>query len=106
MEPDKSESHLECYNRSDCKPLHVDFDKEVPEGGPALALLPKKLLEEETSSNSETTGGDAYIRVLRSKEYVNHRTNWVVYHIFEKQYLILLGPTQKALRKRRLMTGN
>ena len=39
-------------------------------------------------------------------DYLNHRTNWVVFHFFQGiiQNLILTGPTRKEPTKHRLMT--
>ena len=56
----------ECYNKSDGKPVHVDIDKEVIERGPALALLPNKLEEEELNIKGKTMGGHGIICVRRS----------------------------------------
>ena len=48
------------------QPVHVNIDKEVAEGGPALALLPNKSEEEEITNNCGTLGGNGNISVRRS----------------------------------------
>ena len=48
-------SDFECYNRSERKPVHVDFDKEMAESyKPTLALLPNRSEEDEINHNGET----------------------------------------------------
>ena len=66
MELHVDESDFECYNRPDGKPVHVDMEKEVTEGGPALKLLPNKSEDEEFKTIGETIGGDGNINVHRS----------------------------------------
>ena len=66
VESDEDDSDFECYNKSDGKPVHVDIDKVVTEGGPALALLPNKSEEDERNMNVETIGGNGIISVCRS----------------------------------------
>ena len=39
IESDEDVSDFECYNESDGKPVLVDIDIEVTDGGPTLALL-------------------------------------------------------------------
>ena len=41
VESNEEDSCFECYNKSHGKPLHVDIDKKVTEGGPALSLQSK-----------------------------------------------------------------
>ena len=63
VESDEDDSNFECYNKFGGKPVHVDIDKEVTEGEPALALLPNKSEKEEMNNNSETMGGNGDISV-------------------------------------------
>ena len=42
VESDEDNSDFESYKKSDGKPVYVEIDKEVTEGGTALALLPNK----------------------------------------------------------------
>ena len=82
VESDEDGSDFECYNKSDGTPVHVDIDKEITEGGPALALPPNKS-EEEMNDNGETMVGTVIFVYAGPNEHVNHRTDWVAYHIFE-----------------------
>ena len=66
VESDKDDS--ECCNKSDGKLVHVDIDKEVTEGRPALALLQNKSEEEAINNNGETMDGDGNISVRRSNQ--------------------------------------
>ena len=66
VELDEDDREFECYNKSDGEPVHVDIDKKVTDGGPPLALLLKKLEEEEINYNSETTDGDGNISAHKS----------------------------------------
>ena len=61
----EDQSDIECYSKSDGKPVHVDIDKKVTEGGPTVALLPNK---SEINNNGETIGGDGNISVRRSNQ--------------------------------------
>ena len=45
IESDADESNFECCDDSDGEPIQVNIDKEVTEGGAAMALLPIKLEE-------------------------------------------------------------
>ena len=65
LEYDEEKSNFECYNKSDGKPVQVDIDKEVTEGGPALALLPSKS-DEEIKNNDETMRRNSNNSVCRS----------------------------------------
>ena len=42
VESDEDDSDSESYKKPDGKPVHVDVDKKVTDGGPALALLRNK----------------------------------------------------------------
>ena len=64
-ESDEDNSDFDCYNKSDGKPVHVNIDKEITEGGPALAWIPNKS-EEETNNNDDTMGGIGSFNVRRS----------------------------------------
>ena len=66
VDSDEKDSEFDCYNKSDRKPVQVDIDEEVTEGGPALALQPNKSGEEEINNNGETMGGNGNISVRRS----------------------------------------
>ena len=67
VESDEEDRDLECYDRSDGKPVHVDIEKEVTEGNnPTLALLPKKSEENEIHIIGETKGEDGNISARRS----------------------------------------
>ena len=65
VKSDEYDSDFECYSKSDGKSVHVDIDKEVTKGGPALALLSNKS-EEEINNTGETMGGNSNISVRRS----------------------------------------
>ena len=52
--------------KSDGKPVHVDIDKEVTKGKPALAILSNKSEEEERNTIGETMDGNGNISVCRS----------------------------------------
>ena len=58
VKTEEEHSDFENYIKADSKQVHVDIDKEVTEGGPALALLPNKSEEEGTSFNAEIMGGN------------------------------------------------
>ena len=107
VESIEDNSDFECYKKSDGKPIHVDIDKEVIEGGPALALLRNNSEEKEINVNCETRGrGTVILADAFLTEHLNPLTNWVVYHFCgTKTYcFILTGPNQKEQPKPRLMT--
>ena len=61
VESDEDDSHFECYNKSDTKPVQVENDKEFTEESPALALAPNKCEERylHIHNNVETIGGNS-----------------------------------------------
>ena len=67
VESDKEDSDFECYNNSEGKPVHVDFEKEVADRSkPTFALLPSRSEECKINNNSETRDGDGNISLRRS----------------------------------------
>ena len=66
VESVEEDSDFECYNKDDGKPLHVDVDKEVIEGGPTLALLPNRSEGDKINNIGETMGGNGNNSVRRS----------------------------------------
>ena len=70
VELDEEVGDLECYHKSDGKPVHVDIDKEVTEREPTLALLPNSSQEGEINNNAETRCGNGYISVRKSSRLV------------------------------------
>ena len=67
MESDEEDSGFKCYDMSEGKPVHLDFDKETTEGNKStLALLPNRSEEDEINKNGETRDRDGNINLRRS----------------------------------------
>ena len=67
VDSDEEDSNFECYDRSEKKPVHADFDKELTEGNkPTLAMLPKKSEEDEIINSGETRDRDGNMNLRRS----------------------------------------
>ena len=89
---------MECYDKSEGKPVQVDIDLEVVEGNkPTLALLLNRSEEDEIHNNGETREGMVVIIYADQTEYLNHRKGSVVYRIFEPKLTINIftRPTRK-----------
>ena len=67
VESDEEDSDLDCSDKSEGKPVHVDIDKETTEGNKStLALLPNRSDEVEVNNNGETRDGDGIISLRKS----------------------------------------
>ena len=67
VDSDEEDSNFECYDRSEKKPVHANFDKELTEGNkPTLAMLPKKSEEDEIINSGETRDRDGNMNLRRS----------------------------------------
>ena len=61
------DNDLECYDRSEGQPVHVDVDTEMAESNkPILALLPIRTKEDEININDGTRDRDGNINLRRS----------------------------------------
>ena len=66
VKSNEDDSDFECYNKSERKLVHVDIDKEITQGGPALALQRNKLEEEETRRPASTSIFFAQLQIFWS----------------------------------------
>ena len=91
-ESEEEHSGVQCYDKSDEKPVHVDVDKEMTGSsgkGPTLALILSKSEEDEINHISELELG-MIVRIVISvfgdlKENLDRWIGWVVYHITESK---------------------
>ena len=111
VESDEEDSNFECYDKSECKPVHVDVDKEIARSShkdPTLALILNSSEEGELNNNGETGLGMIILAYALLSEHLTHRNGWVVYHTSEPNvmYNLFAGPTRREppIPKPRLMT--
>ena len=63
---DEEDNDFECYDTSEGRPLHVDFDKDILEGNkPTLVLLPNRSEEDEINNNGKRSVRDGKINLRR-----------------------------------------
>ena len=66
VESDEEDSELDCYGKSEGKPVHVDIDKEDSEGDSTVSLLQNRSKEDQIDINREIICGNGTICVRRS----------------------------------------
>ena len=92
---------------SDGKPVHVNFDRQPPEGNkPTLALLPNRSKADQNNKKSETGDGDGKLFYAVITQFLNRRNVLVLYQFSKLKitFVIFTGPFRKVTPKLRLLT--